>query len=87
MCRASAGAAWPNTGLDACGIAHNKTIPAKIEPIKPFRFMGFLLEEFRERATQNRNCPFGFSAAQSIQPFVPGRNMRPRFAGEIPVLC
>jgi len=29
--------------LDECGITHNKTIPAKIEPIKPFRFMGFLL--------------------------------------------
>jgi hypothetical protein len=61
MCSASAGAAWPNTGLDECGIAHNKTIPAKIEPIKPFRFMGFLLEEFRERATQNNNCLFWFS--------------------------
>jgi hypothetical protein len=73
--------------LDECEITHNKTIPAKMKPIKPFRFMGFLLEEFREHATQNKNCLFGFPAAESIQPFVPGRNMRPRFAGEILVLC
>jgi hypothetical protein len=68
--------------LDVCEIAHNKTIPAKIEPIKPFRFMGFLLEEFRKRATQNRNCLFGFPAAQSIQPIFPSRRGRVQFFPE-----
>jgi hypothetical protein len=43
MCGACADAACPKTGLVECGITHSKTIPAKMKPIQPFRFMGFLL--------------------------------------------
>jgi hypothetical protein len=43
MCGACADAACPKTGLVECGITHSKTIPAKMKPIQPFHFMGFLL--------------------------------------------
>ena len=85
--RASTDAAWPNTGLDKCGMTHNKTIPATMKPINPFRFMGFLLQESRERATITELRFWFFGCAEYTAVCSRAQICAWDLPREIPVLC